>query len=317
MQSDKPKIMAVVGPTASGKSSLATQLAKKFDGEIIAADSRTIYKGMDIGTAKPEGQRLRAAHRPSGLTMQAMLSEAPLIVESIPHWGIDLIEPGETYSAADFKEYAEEKIEDILSRGKLPILAGGTGLYIAAVVHNYQFASAEPNTELRAELENLTTEQLADHLRRIDEAALEEVDAENPQRLIRAIEIAEAESNGVQEAEPKYNALQIGIDWPREELYERINERVEQMIAEGLVDEVRTLRKKYGSNHYAMTGIGYRQLNEFFDGRIKLYDAVEEIKKATRHYAKRQLTWFRRDDSIRWVNGANEALKIAQDFLEK
>jgi tRNA dimethylallyltransferase len=312
-----PRIITIVGPTASGKSSLAIKLAKEFDGEIIAADSRTIYKGMDIGTAKPEGQWLRAAHRPSGLSIEAMVSEAPLMVEGIAHWGIDLIEPGETYSAADFKAYAEGKIDDILSRGKLPILAGGTGLYVAAVVHNYQFADAEPDEQLRSELEELSVEQLAERLRATNPGALENVDAGNPQRLIRAIEIAEAESAGVREAEPEYDVLQIGLDWPREELYERINERVEQMIAEGLVDEVRTLRDKYGSDHYAMTGIGYRQLNEFFDGKVKLFDAVEDIKKATRHYAKRQLTWFRRDKSIRWVSSANEALSITKNFLAK
>lgn len=252
-----PKLIVILGPTASGKSDLAISIAKEIHGEIIATDSRTVYREMNIGTAKPKGaQASTISLRPK---IGELFSERPYIIEGIEHWGIDLVNPDEHFSVMDFKRYAEKKIAEILKRGRVPMLVGGTGLYIEAVVQNYLFEQGK--------------------------------------------------------GEPKYDALQIGISTDREELYRRIEDRVDKMIALGLVDEVRALKEKYGCATKAMTGIGYRQICQFLRGEMSLKEAVEKLKRDTRHYAKRQMTWFRRDDSIEWMNNGQEILERVQKFI--
>jgi tRNA dimethylallyltransferase len=228
------KIIAIVGQTASGKSRLALDLAREFDGELIAADSRTIYKGMNIGTAKSQQ-------------------------DEIAEWGIDLVSPDEKFNAFDFKEYAEQKIQDIINRGKLPIVVGGTGLYIQALIDNFNFEG--------------------------------------------------------EQGESEYDALQIAVVWPREELYEQIDSRVDKMIEKGLVEEVRGLRERYGCDIKSMTGIGYRQVCEYLDKKIDKEEMIRLIKRDTRHYAKRQMTWFKRDDRIHWVESKERARKLVLDHL--
>ncbi len=334
MNKSLPKLIAIVGPTASGKTDCAIEVAKAIGGEIISADSRTIYKQMDIGTAKPKGDRRTASEvrrediegmgihgtLPS-VSITDLFEEKPLMIEDVPHWGIDIITPDQSYSAADFKEYAEKKIEQILERGNVPILAGGTGLYIQAVVDNLQFNAPAPNEALRKELDALTHEELLARLRLVDASAEGIVDVENRRRLMRAIEVVELSGKPFAEqqvkGEQKYEALMLGMSIEREQLYERIDERVDIMVAQGLVDEVRALKNEYSSEAPGMNAIGYRQICQFLDGYIKLKDAIDLVKRDSRHYAKRQLTWFKRIESIQWISTRSEAVAEAKNFLNK
>ncbi|MFH1631400.1 MAG: tRNA (adenosine(37)-N6)-dimethylallyltransferase MiaA [bacterium] len=318
---DKPKIIAIVAPTASGKTELAIVLAKQFSGEVISTDSRTVYRGMDIGTAKPgvdSRQHPVASSWPKKI--EELFSDKPYMVEGVPHWGFDIADPDEEFTVADFKSYADGKIADILDRGKLPILAGGTGLYTGAVVDNMSFTQAPPDNDLRDELEVLSNDQLVDRLAKADPAAANQIDAANRRRVVRAIEVVETTGKPLADqqtkGEAKYDALILGIEFDRDVLYERIDLRVDQMIAGGLVDEVRALRDKYGCDVNAMTGIGYRQICLFLEGYIKLNDAIDLIKRDTRHFAKRQITWFKRDERINWVEKADDAIELVEEFLK-
>jgi tRNA dimethylallyltransferase len=302
-----PRIIAIVGPTASGKTDAGIAVARAVDGEVIAADSRTLYRGMDIGTAKPTGERDYA--------LGGLGEERPLLVEGIPHWGIDIKDANETFTAAEFQAYADKKITHILRRGKVPILVGGTGLYIAAVIDRPTFTETPPNESLRAELATLSDNDLLEEIAAKDPDTAADIDEKNRRRLERAVEILRESGKTLAEArshEPqKYDALQIGMEVEREKLYERIDLRVDYMIAKGLVDEVRGLREKYGKDSNAMTGIGYRQIGEFLDGKASLKDAIARIKYDSHHYAKRQETWFKRDERVQWVKSAKEAVALA------
>ena len=307
-----PKIVAIVGCTASGKTDLAIHLAKAFNGEVICVDSRTIYRGMDIGTAKPTGERVMQG------TWQ--IGDVPLTVDGVPHWGIDLVDPDADYSIADFKMYAEKKIAEIVKRGKLPILVGGTGLWIDVIVDNLELPEVPPDTALREALETKSTEDLFDQYVQLDPLGGEQIDRFNKRRLIRALEVtlksgkpfSQMKSRGPS----KYDAVKIGLEVEREELRRRIDVRVDKMIAEGLVDEVRKLKEDYEGDLPAMTGIGYRQICFFLNGKANLAAAIEDIKKDTWDYAKRQMTWFRRDMRISWISSTEQAMDLARKFLE-
>lgn len=313
-----PRIICVVGPTASGKTDVGIAIAKRFDGEVVAADSRTVYRGMNIGTAKPEGERVRAAMSASSL--MDLVGPPAFMVDGVVHWGFDLVEPDQTFTVKDYQSFADKKIDDILRRGKLPVVVGGTGLYIKALVDRPTFSSVPPNAELRATFESMTNQELIDALGERDPDALAAIDEDNRVRLIRALEIVMmtgrplAQERGHEPA--KYEALQIGMDVPREQLYERIDARVSTMVASGLVEEVRLLKEQYGCDSPAMTGIGYRQICEFFDGKMKLRDALARVKYDTHHYAKRQETWFKADDRIQWVTTSAQAIALAQGFID-
>ncbi len=315
-----PKILAVVGPTASGKTEVGVVLARAFDGEVIAADSRTIYKELEIGTAKPEGKTDSSFGMLDGDIKGSLFGDKPKLVEGIPHWGFDLVTPDQAYSVAEYQAYADKKIREILKRGKMPILVGGSGLYIRAVIDRLSFTEAAPDPALRLELATLSNEELFEQITELDPDALQLVDTSNRRRLERALEILRTTGMPLADSrvrEPaKYNALQIGMSVEREQLYERIDERVDGMIAKGLVDEVRKLKDKYGVDSPAMSGIGYRQVNEFFEGKTPLREAVTRIKYDSHHYAKRQETWFKRDHRVVWVVNAKQALEAAQKFLE-
>ncbi len=327
-----PKLIAIIGPTASGKTALAIDLAKRFDGEILAVDSRTIYRGMDIGTAKAEGEWEREGMKPTPFIlrgdettkkesiMNLFGRDKFFLVEGIPHWGLDLVDPDQEFSAAEFKEYAEDCIARILRRGKLPILVGGTGMWVWTLVDNLTLTETPPNAALRAELEPRSLDDLFAEYKRLDPDGAEVIDRDNKRRLIRALEVTKLTgkpfSAQMQKGEVKYGVLQIGLDIPREELFERIDTRVDEMIAKGLVDEVRGLVAKYGSEANAMSGIGYRQIAFFLDGKANLKAAIEEVKRATRAYAKRQMTWFRRDPRVVWIQDPEKAEALVETFLE-
>jgi tRNA dimethylallyltransferase len=307
-----PKLIAVVGPTASGKTSLGIALAQKFDGEIVSADSRQIYRGMDIGTAKASREELA----------------------SVPHHLVDIRNPDEEYTVVDFKRDAVAAIDDIVARGKLPIVVGGTGLYVKSLLENLDIPKIKADPALRAAIEkDIAIEGLAavfEKLVALDPEAAYIVDPKNPRRIVRALEVALITGKPFTaqrvKSEPRYNSLEIGINPPPDLLRERIDRRIDQMVADGLVNEVKNLLKKYqrtdslaasqpSSLPIAFDAIGYREIIDHLAGRMALDEAVAAIKLNTWHFAKRQVTWFKKDKNIQWIAEPTEAIKICNNFL--
>lgn len=314
--SPRKKLVILVGPTASGKTGLGIGLAKKFKGEVISADSRQIYKKMDIGTAKPEQDtRSRKSEINCGCNY---------VVEGVLHHLIDIVNPDEKFTVADFKIRAEKCSRDIMQRKKIPFLVGGTGLYIRALVDNLDFAKVQSNEELRKDLENKSLEELIELLEKHDPKRLAIIDVKNPRRMVRAAEIAlsgkETSQRGVSTGrELNCEFLQLGIKIPQAELYRRIDERIEEQIKDGLVEEVKKLSKKYSWDLSSMSGIGYRQIGYYLCGEMSLEEVIERLKIDTHHYAKRQITWFKRDQNIQWLDGADRetAEALVERFLEE
>ena len=282
IQNTKVNVIAIVGATASGKTAYAIELAKKIDGEIVSADSRYVYKGFDIGTAKPTKEEQ----------------------EGIPHHLIDIVEPEFEYSAGLYKKDASKIIQEIHSRGKTPIVTGGTGLYIDILLKNYDLPQIEANHSLRDELRQLDTEELFAKLKKMDVEASEIIDQNDRKKIIRAIEIIQAtgkplkETRGIEES--PYTIEWIGKNHDRKTLYARIDKRVDIMLEMGLIDETKNLLKKHGSIPNLVNTIGYREITSYLNGNCTLEEATELLKKNTRNYAKRQLTWFRRNEEIKW-----------------
>ena len=279
-------MIGVVGPTASGKTELAVALARDWPVEILAADSRQVYRGMDIGTAKPDAA-VRAA---------------------IQHHLLDVADPDEPFSVAQWVERARALLPEIADRGRLPMLVGGTGLYIAALLDGHDYAAQPWSPKQRARLaEELAADglpPLADRLRAIDPATAGHTDLRNPRRVLRALERAEAGGGGLTPASRPYGGrvALIGVSRPREVLYRRIDERAARLFAGGLLDEVRALRAAgYGGELRPMTGHGYGEALRHLAGEWSLDEAIEATARRTRQYAKRQLTWFRRDPRIMWI----------------
>ncbi len=304
-------VVAVIGPTASGKTALAIELAKRFDGEIISCDSMQVYRGMDIGTAKADDEEK----------------------QGIPHHMLDVADPyTDAYSCAEYAAAAKAALEDIIARGKLPIFCGGTGLYLDAVLKGTEFSrdsgAADGDGRLRAELEERDREELYEELCRIDPAAAEKTHPNNVKRVVRALEIyyktgvtktewdARSRENG-----GGYDACIIGLDFTdRATLYERIDRRVDIMLEKGLVEEVKRLALDPDTT--AGAAIGYKELNGYLKGEMSLEEAADKIRQGSRNYAKRQLTWFRRDPGVHWIK-VDEAgtfkniVNIALELLTK
>lgn len=280
MKSTKPKVIAIVGPTASGKTDYAINLAGKIGGEIVSADSRLVYKGFDIGTAKPAMEKRKG----------------------IPHYMIDIVEPEVDYSAGLYTDDAQKVINNILERGKIPVAAGGTGLYFRLLLENYDVPKVEPDYEMREELKEYPSEELYKRLQRIDRQRASEIDPNDKKKIIRAIEMAEHLEKPLSEykKEPLYDVEWIGINCTRDILYERINRRVDLMIEKGLIDETRELLKKHGRIKNLVCTIGYQEMIAYLDGALTLEEAKDKLKQNTRNYAKRQLTWFRKNKDIKW-----------------
>lgn len=276
----KNKVIAIVGATASGKTAYAVELAKQIDGEIVSADSRLVYKGFDIGTAKP--------------TIEER--------QEIPHYMIDVVEPDFNYSAGLYAKEAKKCIKDILSRGKTPIIAGGTGLYFNILLNNYDLPEIEPDWELRKSLNNLSYDELERILQELDKDAF--VEKNDKKKAIRYIEILKSTGKPLKEArginEVEYDVEWIGLNFPREVLYDRINRRVDLMMEMGLVEETKGLLEKYGRIPNIVDTIGYREIIMALDGVMSMDEAVDKLKQNTRNYAKRQLTWFRKNENIKW-----------------
>lgn len=279
---NKPKVIAIVGATASGKTAYSVELAKQIDAEIISCDSRLVYKGFDIGTAKPSKEEQ----------------------SGIPHYMIDIVEPEFEYSAGLYKQQAKEKINEILAKGKTPIITGGTGLYIDILLKNYDLPQIEADKKLREELKNFETSEIYSILEKLDKPGAETIDKNDRKKLIRAIEIVKKtgkQLNNVRSiGESEYEIEWLGRNFDRETLYSRIDKRVDIMIESGLVEETKKLLNRHGRIPNLINTIGYREILGYIDNLYSLDEACNLLKKNTRNYAKRQLTWFRKNESIKW-----------------
>lgn len=288
-------LIVILGPTASGKSELALNLAQKFNGYIISADSRQIYRGMDIGTAK-------------------LTTDQRQVIE---HRMIDIVDPNEDFTLAQY----QKRVFSILKKrkNKLPFLVGGTGLYIKAIVDNLDIPKGGPDKVLRKKLEKKATWELFQELVKLDVETARMIDPHNKRRLIRAIEVCRTTGNKfsaqLNKRKPQVLALQIGIKIPRDKLYLKINQRVEEMIKQGLMAEAKNLGEKYGWSTPSLSAIGYKQIGFYFQGKITLKEAIELIKKNSRNYARRQMTWFNKDKRIRWVENQKEAKDLIKEFI--
>ena len=296
----RPKVIAIVGPTASGKTSLAIHLAKTRNCEIISADSRLVYKGFDIASAKP----------------------TPEEREGIEHYLIDVVEPEVEYSVANFCEDAKIAINKIISKGKTPIIVGGTGLYFRILLEDFAPPKVAPNYELRAELEELETEKLHEMLNELDPVSASKIHFNNKVKIIRALEVCKTldrpHSQAAGKKEPEFEVEWIGLNpTDRAVLYERVNRRVDMMVEAGLVEETKALLEKHGRISNFVSTIGYQEILEYLDGKVTLHEALENLKQNTRRYAKRQLTWFRKDKNITWVNikAIDTATTIARKII--
>lgn len=302
----KRKVIIVLGPTGSGKSDIALRLAKDFDGFLIAADSRQVYKYMDIGTNKDKGE----------------WRENGYFVDGIREFAVDLADPKANFTVADWLTEVDRVIEE--NPGKLPIIVGGTGLYITALTQGYELApesSHKIREKLNKKYEKKGLDYLMKKLNKLDPRAAELIDAQNPRRVIRALEVILATGKKFSEFKnkkpAKYNFVKLGMEIDMEKLTEKINQRVDKMIEQGLVEEIKKLNEKgYTCDLPIMKNtIGYQEVCEFIQGRVGLDEAKRELKKNTRQYAKRQNTWFKRDKSVKWINSYKQAKALAKRFL--
>jgi tRNA dimethylallyltransferase len=303
-----PKVVVVVGPTACGKTNWSLRLAQKHGGEIISADSRQIFRKMNIGTAKEPGEWRRNGLRRT------------YYIQDVPHHLIDFLDPGKRFSMAEFRDKAVKYVKLAHQNKRLPIVAGGTGLYVAGLVDNLKIPRVEPNYKLRRSLEEKSLDELMVLLKNLDPVAVDNIDQKNKRRIIRALEVCiftgEPFSEQRERGEPLFDFLQIGIETSRDVLYERINARVDQMMKLGLLKEIEILLKqKYSWELPSLSGIGYRQFQDYFDQKCPLDEAIERLKRDTRRYARKQLSWFRRDKRIVWLKDYTEAEKIVEEFL--
>ena len=291
----KPKVIAIVGPTGSGKTEWARKLAVKFNGRVISADSRQIYRGLDIGTGKDK---------------------------SFKQDLIDIIEPVKKFTVYDYQKLANNLINQYFKMKALPILCGGTGLYLYAVLYGYVFPGIKEESEkLRKKLEKLSENELFERLKGLDPQAAQKIDPKNKRRIIRALEviILSGSQFSIQQKKlkPKFETLIIGIKTDRETLYSKIDARIDQMIKEGLVEEVRGLLQKYRADLPAFNAIGYKEIIDYLKDRQSLKEAIDKIKTNTHDYVRRQETWFHKNRDIKWVSRYENAEKLVKRFLKK
>lgn len=304
-EKQKSQVIVIGGPTASGKTALAIELAKRCNGEIISADSMQIYQEMDIGTAKPSMEER----------------------EGIPHYLLDFVSPDQRYSVADYQKEARKTIKEILAKGKTPIVVGGTGLYIDSIIYEIEYPSIEFDELYREKLEKMAEKEglelLYEQAKKIDPEAILKISPKDKKRILRILEIyhATGKTKTEQEIESRKKELEYHypmyvLNWDREILYERINRRVDNMIEQGLIDEVKKMKQKYQHFPTAMQGLGYKEVIEYLEGDLTKEEMIEKIKQETRRYAKRQLTWFRKNKQTIWLDGANDRQNNVMIILE-
>ena len=302
----KKKVIVIVGPTASGKTTLSIELAKQIDGEIISADSMQIYKDMNIGTAKPTVDEMK----------------------NIKHHLIDFVSPEERFSVSDYQKLAQEKIKEILNIGKKPIVVGGTGLYVNSLIYGIEYGKMTFNQKYREKLEKIAIEKgnkyIYEMAKNIDEQAIKNISINDRKRIIRILEIYKATGKNKTQLEMESRKSEIPFDYrtygiyiEREKLYDRINKRVDLMIQQGLIDEVKNIKKKYNKFPTAMQAIGYKEVVEYLENKITKSEMIEKIKMETRRYAKRQITWFKRNKNIKWLDGMGDMQNNINIILEE
>ena len=302
----KSKVIVICGPTASGKTALSIALAKKINGEIVSCDSMQIYKDMDIGTAKP--------------TIEEM--------QGIKHYLIGYVSPEQRYSVADYKKDAKKAIKEILEKGKIPIVVGGTGLYIDSLIYEIEYQDIKLDAQYRKQLEDEVKEKGLEELYKkakiIDEKAMEKISLTDKKRILRVLEIyhATGKTKTEQEIESRkkeveYDYKVYALNWDRQKLYDRINKRVDIMIEQGLIQEVKQILEKYSTFPTAMQGLGYKEVVDYLNGIYTREEMVEKIKMETRRYAKRQLTWFRKNKQTIWLNAEDTTQKNINIILKE
>ncbi|MBQ9244809.1 tRNA (adenosine(37)-N6)-dimethylallyltransferase MiaA [bacterium] len=295
----KQKIIAITGPSSSGKTGLAIETAKKLNGEIISVDSRQIYKELDIGSAKP--------------TIEER--------QGIPHHLIDITDVTKEYTVADFCDEANIKIKEIINRGKVPILAGGTGLYFRVLLQDFDLPRVAPNNELREELDKLSNEELYNKLLTLDNELAQKIHFNNRVKIIRALEVCITLSIPMSQAQKKkdseYTTLWFGLNSSdRKFLYERINKRTDLMFEQGLIDEAKSLFQKYGNNKILLSTIGYQEIYPYLKGETDFYSMSELLKQNTRRYAKRQISWFKANKDIYWFNIETDSIEMMSNHIQ-
>lgn len=301
----KEKVVVICGPTASGKTALSIELAKKINGEIVSCDSMQIYKEMDIGTAKTTKEEM----------------------QGIKHYMLDIISPEERYSVADYKKEAKNAIREILKKGKTPIVVGGTGLYVDSLIYEIEYPNIEFDEEYRKKLEIQVEkeglENLYEQAKKIDPEAIKKISQNDKKRIIRILEIYHAtgynkteQERKSREKEPEFDYKVYGLNMPREKLYKRIDLRVDIMIKQGLIEEVEKIYKKYSEFPTAMQGLGYKEVVEYLNNNLTKEEMIEKIKQETRRYAKRQMTWFRKNKQTIWLDTENTVQNNLQIILE-
>lgn len=301
----KEKVIVICGPTASGKTALSIELAKQIGGEVISCDSMQIYRDMNIGTAKPTKEEM----------------------QGIKHYLIDFVSPDERYSVADYKKEAKKAIKEILKKKKVPIIVGGTGLYLDSLIYEIEYPNIEFDEAYRKDLEKQVEEKglviLYEQAKKIDPEALKKISKNDKKRILRILEIYHATGKNKTEQEKESRKKEVEYDyhvyalnWDREKLYERINQRVDIMLEQGLIEEVKNIYHTYEKFPTAMQGLGYKEVVEYLEGKITKEEMVEKIKQETRRYAKRQLTWFRKNKETKWLDATQDMQNNIQIILE-
>ena len=296
---NKAKVIVICGPTASGKTALSIEVAKKINGEIISCDSMQIYKDMNIGTAKPTKEEMG----------------------EIKHYLIDYVLPTERYSVAEYKKDAKKAIKEVIEKGKTPIIVGGTGLYVDSLIYEIEYPEIKFDEEYRKKLEKEVEEEglekLYEKAKKIDPIAIQKISKTDKKRILRVLEIYHATGKTKTEQEiisrqkePEYDYKVYGLLWDRQKLYDRINLRVDIMIEQGLIEEVKTILKKYSKFPTAMQGLGYKEVVQYLNKEITKEEMIEKIKQETRRYAKRQMTWFRKNKQTIWLNAQDKQNNI-------
>ena len=302
----KPKVIVICGPTASGKTALSIELAKKIDGEIVSADSMQIYKDMDIGSAKPTKEEM----------------------DGIKHYLLDFVSPEDRYSVADYKKDATIAINEIIEKGKIPIVVGGTGLYIDSLIYNIDYPEIEFDEEYRKSLEKRAREEglskLYEEAKTIDEQAMKSISQNDQKRILRVLELYHqtGKTKTEQEIESRKNEVPydyyvFALNMDREKLYDRINKRVDIMLEQGLIQEVEGIIKKYKTYPTSMQALGYKEIKEYLNRNVTKEQAIETVKQETRRYAKRQLTWFRKNKQTIWLNALDKKEENIKKILEE
>ncbi len=287
------KLIAVMGTNASGKSGLGIELAARYGGEVVSADSRQVFRGLDLGSGKV----------------------TPEETKGVPHHLIDVCAPGEFFSMADFQRLAYAAIDDILARGRVPFLVGGTGLYVDAVIDGYELSEVEPDLKLRAHLETFETPALYDMLK--EKLPDTDIDPKNRNRVMRALERLAADDYHPGRHTPRYEVLKLGVTWPREILKERIDERLERRLQAGMIEEVKGLMDAGVSTEFLKKlGLEYRYLTEYLLGEWTYDQMIDELSRAIKRFAKRQMTWFRREENLHWLDMANDPLGQAAELID-